>query len=229
MPRIARVIVPGSPHHVTHRGNNRQTVFFVNDDRRFYLDTLREQCDRFSVAIDGYCLMSNHVHLVLTPKTADGLARAIGTAHTRHSLYINRLHGRTGHLWAWRFFSCPLDDVHFWRTLVYIERNPVRAKMVRRAWLHPWSSAAAHVGDATESELLDLRAWRRIASRLNWREELIHADDKEFSSSLRASTWAGRPLGTDRFIAKVEVLMGRRLRTLPRGRPRKPQRDKKKR
>lgn len=99
--------------------------------------------------------------------------------------------------------------------------------MVRRAWLHPWSSAAAHLDDAAKSDLLDLKAWRQAARRLNWREELTHADDKEFSMSLRASTWTGRPLGSDRFIAKVEVLVGRRLRPLPRGRPQKDKKDKK--
>lgn len=99
--------------------------------------------------------------------------------------------------------------------------------MVRRAWLHPWSSAAAHVEVAATSELLDLKAWRQTARRLNWREELIHADDKESCSALRASRWAGRPLGTDRFIAKVEVLLGRRLRALQHGKPPKPQKDKK--
>src|SRR5215510_8848881 len=118
MPRIARVVIPGVPHHVTHRGNNKQAVFFVDDDRRAYLDTLRELCDRFRVILHGYCLMTNHVHLVLTPKTTDGLARAVGTAHVRHSAYINRLHGRSGHLWAGRFHSCALDEIHFWRTLV---------------------------------------------------------------------------------------------------------------
>jgi len=103
----------------------------------------------------------------------------------------------------------------------------VRAKIVGWAWLHPWSSAAAHVDYAATSELLDLKAWQHAARRLNWREELIHADDKEFCSALRASTWTGRPLGTDRFIAKVEVLVGRRLRPLPPGRPRRDKKDKK--
>ena len=98
--------------------------------------------------------------------------------------------------------------------------------MVRRAWLHPWTSAAAHVDDATTSDLLALKAWRQAARRLKWREELTHADDKAFGSTLRASTWTGRPLGTDRFIARVEVLVGRRPRALPRGRPQKSQKDR---
>lgn len=95
MPRIARVVMSGIPHHGTHRGNNRQDVFFVDDDRRAYLDTLGEQCRRFSVALHGYRQKPNHVHLVLTPRTADGLARAVGRVYVRHSHYINRLHGRS--------------------------------------------------------------------------------------------------------------------------------------
>ena len=179
MPRIARAVMPGTPHHVTHRGNNPQAVFFVNDDRRAYLATLREQCERHRVALHGYCLMGNHVHLVVTPRTADGLGRAIGDAHRRHSTYINRLHGRSGHLWAGRFYSCPLDEVHFWRTLVYVERNPVRAQMVRGAWTYGWSSAAAHVTGENGVGLLDLREWHRATRRLNWRAELTRAEDGE--------------------------------------------------
>jgi len=221
MPRIARIVVPDVPHHVTHRGNNRQPVFFVHDDRRAYLDTLREQCDHFRVALLGYCLMTNHVHLVLTPATAHGLARAVGTTHVRHASYINRLHGRSGHLWAGRFFSCPLDEVHFWRTLVYVERNPVRAKLTRRAWTYPWSSAAVHVGDRPNDGLLDVADWRQATRRLDWRAELTRPEDAALGRALQLCTWTGRPLGSDRFVAKLETLIGRRLRALPRGRPKK--------
>ncbi len=226
MPRIARVVIPNAPHHITHRGNNRQATFFVDDDRRVYLDTLREQCSRFGVALAGYCLMTNHVHLVLIPRSADGLARAVGQAHRRHSNYINRLRRRSGHLWANRFYSCPLDDVHFWRTMVYVERNPVRARLVRRAWRYPWSSAAAHVGEDESggdggAGMLEMAAWRQAARRLNWRNELTRPEDEDVVRAIRACTWAGRPLGTDSFVAKIESRLGRRLRALPPGRPRK--------
>ncbi len=99
MPRVARVVVPGVPHHLTQRGNNRQDVFFTDEDRRFYLETLKQHSERFGVEVCGYCLMTNHVHLVVTPAAEDSLAKAIGRTHFQYSQYINRFHGRSGHLW----------------------------------------------------------------------------------------------------------------------------------
>jgi putative transposase len=159
MPRVARIVLPGQPHHVTQRGNNRQDVFFVDDDRHAYLDLLQAHGERFGFTVLGYCLMSNHVHIVGTPTRADSLAKAIGRTHFRYSQYINRRHRRSGHLWQNRFFSCALDEVYLWRTLCYVERNPVRAKLVRRAWAYPWSSASVHVSGTAPTGLLDLSGW----------------------------------------------------------------------
>ena len=89
--------------------------------------TLRDRCDAAGVRVLGYCLMTNHVHLIVVPSHEDGLAEAIGRTHFVHTQYVNRLHGRSGHLWHGRFYSCPLDETHLWRSMVYIERNPVRA------------------------------------------------------------------------------------------------------
>ena len=151
MPRLARIVIPGLPHHVTQRGNNRQDVFFVDDDRHAYLEFLKRFCREHGVTVQGYCLMTNHVHLIITPPTEDAFARAIGVTHHRFTQYINALHGRSGHLWQNRFHSCPMDEAHLVNALRYVERNPVRAKMVRRAWRRPWSSALAHVNDAYTS------------------------------------------------------------------------------
>src|SRR4051794_7568134 len=112
MPRVARIVIPGLVHHVTQRGNNRQDVFFVNDDRAAYLRILAGQCLRHRVAILAYCLMTNHVHHLLIPATEDSLAKALGRAHWLYTQYVNRLHGRTGHLWQNRFYSCAMDDEH---------------------------------------------------------------------------------------------------------------------
>jgi len=269
MPRIARAVVPECPHHITQRGNNRQGVFFVADDYRLYLDILREQSRRYGLEVHAYCLMANHVHLVATPHGADSLAKAVGRTHWRHSQAINRLHGRSGHLWQGRFYSCALDRPHFWAAVQYVERNPVRARLVRRAWDYAWSSAAAHCGDLVKAEadasggvpgkpglppaersedvagkpglppaersgdvavpvfqthpagLLDLRAWSKILEGQDWRQQLTRADDKDAVRALRDSTSRGRPLGSDSFMSKVEKLVGRRLRPLPGGRPRK--------
>jgi len=131
MPRNARIVIPGVPHHVTQRGNNRQDVFFVDGDRVRYLDLLRDQCAHEGVRVLAYCLMTNHVHLVAAPGEEDGLQRAVGRSHFLYTQYINRLHRRSGHLWQGRFFSCPPDDAHALDALRYVEMNPVRARMTR--------------------------------------------------------------------------------------------------
>ena len=142
MPRTARVVIPGCVHHVTQRGNNRQDVFFVDADRQMFLQYLREAAERFALRVEGYCLMTNHIHLVVTPQREDSLAGALKRVNQLYAQYVNRLHGRSGHLWQNRFFSCPLDREHLWRALVYVERNPVRARLCRKAWQWQWSSAA---------------------------------------------------------------------------------------
>ncbi len=118
----------------------------------------------------GYCLMPNHVHLVALPHTADALAKAVGRTHFLYSQYINRLHGRSGHLWQGRFFSCALDETHCWAALCYVERNPVRARLAKRAWEYPWSSAEAHCTGTDQNGLLDLKEWRGRWETKTWRQ-----------------------------------------------------------
>ena len=263
MPRVARIVIPDRPHHVTQRGNNRQDVFFVPDDYRTYLAILREQSKRYGLRVHAYCLMTNHVHLVATPRSPESLAKAVGRTHWLYTQHINRLHGRVGHLWQNRFYSCALDRDHYWAAMRYVERNPVRARLHPKAWLYPHSSAAAHVGraaataeqktgtgtplpvpfsadakDQTEkrgqptgwqspfsgadpSGLLDLRGWGKLWRAEQWAAELMRGDDAEFVERLRSQTGRGRPLGSDSFLSKVEKLLGRRVRPLPVGRPRK--------
>jgi putative transposase len=221
MPRSARVVIPRVAHHVTQRGNNRLDVFFVDADREVFLQYLREAAARFALQIEGYCLMTNHVHLIVTPEREDSLAGALKRVDQLYAQYVNRRHGRSGHVWENRFFSCPLDTDHRGRALVYVERNPVRAGLCREAWQWRWSSAAAHCGGEDLSGLLDLAAWRREMAPGKWRGILRRHEDEELVRSLRLATSRGRPLGSDRFIAKLERLLGRRLRALPCGRPRK--------
>jgi putative transposase len=216
------MVIPGLPHHVTQRGNNRQDVFFVDGDRVRYLDLLGEQCDREGVRLLGYCLMTNHVHLVAIPRQEDSLQRAVGRTHYLYAQYVNRLHGRSGHLWQGRFFSCALDEPHALEALRYVERNPVRAKVTRVPWTYRWSSAAAHTGAGGAMGLLDEEGWRELAGGLDWKEWLRTRDDASVLASLRLNTRTGRPLATDAFLSKLETLVGRRLRPLPVGRPKKP-------
>jgi putative transposase len=222
MPRVPRIVIPNCPHHVTQRGNNRQDVFFVDDDRFSYLGFLAEEAERYALRVDGYCLMSNHVHLIVTPKSEAALAGTLGRTDYRYTQYINALHGRSGHLWQNRFYSCALDQDHYLAAMAYVEQNPVRARMVRCPWRYSWSSAAAHCAEGPDrSGLLDLGAWARSPAAKGWRQTLAERLKPEVVSTLRLSTHRGRPLGTDRFLSKIESLLGRRLRPLPVGRPRK--------
>ncbi len=220
MPRLARMVVPGAPHHITQLGNNRQDVFFVDDDHKVYLGFLREYAARYRFAIHGYCLMTNHVHIIGVPEDEEGLATAIGRTHFRYSQYINAFHGRSGHLWQGRFHSCALDDVYYGNALHYVEQNPVRAKMVRKAWRYPWSSAGVHCGTARDDGLLDLAWWREnLGDEARWRGILEEKGDPAFQQSFRLNTHTGRPLGSDSFLSKLEHALGRRVRALPHGRP----------
>ena len=216
----------GCAHHITQRGNNRQDVFFVDDDRHVYLELLKEQAGRYGLGIVGYCLMGNHVHIIAIPQAEDSLATAIGRTHFRYTQYINRFHKRSGHLWQGRFYSCPLDEQHFWLAMRYVELNPVRAKLCRKPWRYEWSSAAVHVDAKARSELLNLPQWFDMISPEQWRKALNAGIDEAQLARLRANTHTGRPLGTDSFLSKLEKLLGRRVRPLPVGRPKKERTEK---
>lgn len=220
MSRVARIVIAGVAHHITQRGNNQQDVFFVEDDKRMYLDLLHAQSRKYGFGVTGYCLMNNHVHVVGIPKTEDALAKAIGRTHFLYTQYINRMHGRSGHLWQNRFYSCPMDEAHTFRALSYVELNPVQANLAALPWDYPWSSAAAHCGSDTAHPVLDMEQWHTIMPGMVWREILNQLrDDSEDVETLRLHTRTGRPLGSDSFISKFESFLGRRLRPLPVGRP----------
>ena len=222
MPRLARIVAAGEPHHVTQRGNNQQDVFFVDDDRRVYLQFLLLYSLKYRFRVQGYCLMTNHVHIIGVPEEESSLAEAIGRTHFRYSQYINKFHGRSGHLWQGRFHSCALDEGHYGNAMHYVEQNPVRAKMVRKPWRYRWSSAAVHVGEAKDDGLLDLDAWRAyFGGEARWRRILERGLDPAFVESFRLNTHTGRPLGSDSFVSMIEHQLGRRVRALPVGRPRK--------
>src|SRR5258708_2652033 len=141
MPRRPRSVIPGIAHHITQRGNNRQPVFHSPENRRLHLDLLAHQNARCAVRLLGYCLMTNHVHLVAVPEHEDSLARALGRVHSEYALALNRAEGRSGHLWQNRFFSCPLDESHLRAALRYTDLNPVRAGLAEMPSDWPWPSA----------------------------------------------------------------------------------------
>ncbi len=206
---------------MTQRGNNAQDVFFVDDDRRVYLSYLKESAERCGVAVSAYCLMTNHVHLIVTPEKEDSLAKTLGRTHLMYAQYVHRLHGRLGHFWQSRFYSCPLDERQTQNAAAYVELNPVRAGMVSSAWDYAWSSAGAHCGEMGDpSGLLALSAWFEQVSVAQWRATLhAIAQSDGTVQRLRLHTRTGRPLGDDTFLSKVETLLGRRVRALPHGRP----------
>jgi putative transposase len=144
MPRQARVVAPGLPHHVTQRGNYRQEVFANDGDYLSYAALINEYCKKYSVDVLAYCLMSNHVHFVVIPAAADSLAKTFRIVHTRHAKWLNKKRDVKGHLWQGRFFSSVLDEAYLYAAVRYVETNPVRAGRVASAWQYRWSSAHAH-------------------------------------------------------------------------------------
>jgi len=146
MARFARVVVVDVPHHVTQRGNARQIILSNDADRVAYLELLRQHSALHGLSLLGYCLMSNHVHMIAVPRTAEALAQTLKQTHGRYAAYWNARNSSSGHVWQGRFYSCPLDETHLWRALRYVELNPVRAAMVSAAEQWRWSSAAAHCG-----------------------------------------------------------------------------------
>ena len=221
MPRLARTVCAHVPHHITQRGNRREDVFYTDADRAAYLTWLREYAEKYDVDILAYCLMTNHIHLVAVPETEDGLQRMLKPLHMRYAQRINRVRNWKGHLWQGRFFSSALDDAYLWAAVRYVERNPVRARIVRKAENYPWSSAAAHCGLREDSVLTTTAYWRKqFASIRHWSAWLAEGDEPEQLNLLRRNADMGLPCGSQKFIHKLEKLAGRALQFRPRGRPR---------
>lgn len=213
MARLARVIVPGLPHHVTQRGNRREPIFFEDGDQEVYRDLLAEQARRRGVEVWAYCFMPNHVHLVLAPRDEVGLGLAVGEAHRRFTNFVNARGRWSGHLFQSRFASVVMDEAHLLAAARYVPMNPVRARLVVRPQDWPWSSARAHLagqddGLVTVGPLLD-----RIG---DFADFLAAGEDPAAQSALRAAETTGRPLGNAAFVAGLERILGRRL---ARGRP----------
>ena len=217
MARLARVVVPGYPHHITQRGNRRQETFFGKDDYRTYVELMAEWCGKCGVEIWAYCLMPNHVHLIAVPSDKDGLRRAIGEAHRRYTRHVNFREGWRGCLWQGRFASFVMDDDYLLAATRYIERNPVRAKIVRKPWRYRYSSARAHVEGRADPLLSGSLPEGMIR---DWTKFLSDPTDEEERELLRRHQRTGRPLGGERFIDKLEKLVGRKLRPQKPGRPR---------
>jgi putative transposase len=219
MPRIARAVAVGHPHHITQRGNYRQQVFQGDEDYLQYLEWLKSYSRKYSLKIWAYCLMGNHVHFISVPMEPDSLAKTFNTLHMRYSQYFNMRNKANGHLWQGRFYSCVLDERHLYAGIRYLETNPVRAGIVKKAENYKWSSARSHVKGKTDPVLSnDCYLFKKIK---DWSAYLKEKEDVSVVDAIRQNTRTGRPCGGDRFAEKIEKLLGRRLAALPRGRPRK--------
>jgi putative transposase len=213
MPRSARLTVPGLPHHVTHRGNRRQPTFFCENDHRLYIRYLAAACAATGTSVWGWCLMPNHVHLVLVPSVEGGLSAVLQRTQGRYTRAINAREKWDGQLWQGRFASFVMDERHLLACARYVDLNPVRAGLVERASDWPWSSARAHLGSPADP-LTDcgplLERWP------DWRSILEGGDDQRSLEAIRERERSGRPLGSKAFLARLAKATGRKLTPLRR-------------
>lgn len=208
MARMARLVVPNYPHHVTQRGNRRQPVFFSDDDYRAYLALIRDACERAGTAVLAYCLMPNHVHLIMVPRHENGLRGAIAEAHRRYSRRVNFREDWRGHLWQERFHSFVMDEKHLAAAVPYVELNPVRARLCDRPGQWRWSSARARIaGD--RDPLVDANLLELLLPGYGLVES---APEEPVRETFRLHTRTGRPLGSEVFIDQLESMTGRILR-----------------
>lgn len=221
MSRASRIVVPGFAHHVTQRGNRKADLFETDGDRLAYLRFLRTYAVKHDLAVWAYCLMTNHIHLIVVPKRSNSLSLALHDAHTVYAMHFNERTGLVGHLWQGRFYSCPLDEEHLWAAVRYVERNPARAGLVENAWDYRWSSAAAHCSLREDAILSG--AFPRAGVIDDWQQWLSEADDGDAADVLRQKTRSGRPCGSATFTDQLEQLLGREIHLKRRGpKPRKP-------
>ena len=220
MTRIARIVVPGAPHHVTQRGNRRERIFFQDGDYALYRDWLAESCRRFGVAVWAYCQMPNHVHLILVPQDASGLALALSRAHRLYAGYINARARQTGHLFQGRYGSVAMDEEHLMSAARYLALNPVRARIAARAQDWPHSSVRAHLARRDDG----LVSVKPLLERVPRFADLLDGgpDDEAFMV-FRRNELIGRPLGSSAFVEAIAQQLGRHV--APRKRGRKPNAD----
>jgi len=209
LPRVARIVIPGIPHHIVQRGNRKQPVFFRDEDHNYFLRLLKKYGDREGLSFWAYCLMPNHVHLIAVPRIPDSLREAIGNATWKYAVAINLREDWRGCLWQGRFFSCPMDHPHLMAAVRYIERNPVRAGIVQHAGEYRWSSARTHLHLAKD----DLIARSELDDEItDWNSYLSQDESEESLKLLRSHLATGRPQGDAKFIESLERISGRMLR-----------------
>jgi putative transposase len=190
-------------------------IFFCDEDYRLYRSLMKRFCQAAATRVLAYCLMPNHVHLVMVPATASGLHRPVGETHRRYSREINSRYGWQGHLWQQRFYSVPMDETHLYHAVRYVERNPADAGLCAAPEQWPWSSARPHL--TGEFDPL-LSAWTGLPAVEDYRRYLQTPCTVETKRKLEKHLGNGRPLGSEAFVLQLEKELGRRLRANKRGR-----------
>ncbi|MDH5634110.1 MAG: transposase [Gammaproteobacteria bacterium] len=225
MPRKPRFYLPGVPAHVIQRGNCRQAVFFEDDDYHAYLHWLSEAIHKHDCEVHAYVLMTNHVHLLMTPATPEAISLAIQYVGRHYVPYINYKYGKSGTLWEGRHKGCVIDsDPYLLACMRYIELNPVRAGMVNTPIAYPWSSYAANASGKQHKVVTAHKLYKSLggsAARRQhaYRELFRHALEPEQVHDIRTTVQTGTPLGNDRFREKVEQTLGCKVGQPRRGRP----------
>jgi putative transposase len=224
MARQARILIPGQAVHVLVRGNNRETLFHAPADYAIYLEWLRAAANQFSVAAHAYALMPNHVHLLVSPKEPQSLAKLMQSLGRRYAQFFNQKHGRTGTIWEGRYRSSLIDPDYLLRCQRYIELNPVRTGLESRPADYPWTSYASHIGGKAEAWLQDHpRFWdlgntpfeRQMAWADFVKEGAPHWEDRIITEAiLRSKPWVSPEYAKTLFKGNLEVMQIR-----PRGRP----------
>lgn len=221
MVRIARIVMPGWPHHVTQRGNHRQTVFYSDRDRKVYLQLLAKYKALYQLTLIGYSLMPNHVHEIPIPEFETSLAKGVGRTNNDYSRWLNVQCNQTGHLWQARFYSCPVEFASLPDVLAYVELNPVRAGLVERPEDWTWSSARAHLTGIDETGLLSMEWWRSRFTPDSWSDFLQQKlRDSKLLHRIRLATQTGKPIACAEGLRQLEMSLDRSLQPLPRSRSR---------
>jgi putative transposase len=182
------MVIPGMPHHVTHRGRNQQNLFLDETDFRQYVDFLKERSIIYELDILGYCIMPNHVHLIVTPSYETSLCKCIGNTHRQYSQYFNKRYGSYGHQWQNRYYSYVLDKDHLLLAILYVDKNPVRAGMANSARDYFWSSALAHLGKENPNGLLDMQKWADFIGEFDYESALDSEEDEMKLRETRTGT-----------------------------------------
>jgi putative transposase len=227
MPRYPRLFLPEMPLHIVQRGHDQQPVFVQAEDYKYYLDNLREAKDTLSIQVHGYCLMTNHVHLIVTPQAeTENISSLMRTLAARQTRYVNKLESRSGTLWEGRFKSSLIDTTSYLLACCrYVDLNPVRAAIVASPDEYCWSSYRSHVGDS-DDQLLDLCSPYRELGNSDaecaqaYRAFVAKGSRKSELATVRTALQRNQPTGSRRFCDEIEQRIGRRISTHGQGRPR---------